>query len=333
MVNIPINIKIQKYMHTMLGNEIALKPSNTRQHLPLLLRTQFLLFEAKILNQDITFAIDGSAKELSPTIISKRLEQIQAKSKNPVVYVREQVTAYNRKRLIEHKVPFIVPGSQMYLPMLGLDLREHLEKLRTKPQWLSPSAQAVLIHILLHPALQTVFTLKEISQALGMTTMTSSRSFDELESLGLAQKAIHNKKRQIIVGSQKEDLWQKALPYLRSPVKKKIFARVETKQSSGLVAGLSALAHYSNLDDPPHVIIALSLDDWRKLKTLNHIVEQPYVDTDSKEIEIWRYHPTLFGKDGVVDRLSLFLSLKDFEDERVEMSLKQMMEEVSWSRD
>jgi len=52
------------------------------------------------------------------------MDVIQTKQKDDVVYVRTRMTAFNRKRLIEQKVPFIVPGNQMYLPTLAIDLRE-----------------------------------------------------------------------------------------------------------------------------------------------------------------------------------------------------------------
>ncbi|MFA7176805.1 MAG: hypothetical protein WC114_06125, partial [Smithellaceae bacterium] len=53
-------------------------------------------------------------------------------------------------------------------------------------------------------------------------------------------------------------------------------------------------------------------------------------DVQDYEIEVWSYEPALFAMDGVVDRLSLFLSLRDEEDERVEAALEQMMREMQW---
>jgi len=43
------------------------------------------------------------------------------------------------------------------------------------------------------------------------------------------------------------------------------------------------------------------------------------------EIEVWSYAPILFAKDKLVDRLSLYLSLKESKDERVEAALEEMM--------
>jgi hypothetical protein len=47
-------------------------------------------------------------------------------------------------------------------------------------------------------------------------------------------------------------------------------------------------------------------------------------------VEAWRYAPQLFAKDGCVDKLSLFLSLRDMADERVQAALNKMLEEMTW---
>jgi len=53
----------------------------------------------------------------------------------------------------------------------------------------------------------------------------------------------------------------------------------------------------------------------------HQVAELALQELDSIEIEIWSYDPALFGQDGTVDRLSLYLSLKDNHDERVESAL------------
>jgi len=52
-----------------------------------------------------------------------------------------------------------------------------------------------------------------------------------------------------------------------------------------------------------------------------HIYDEEY-DT---AIEIWRYDPSLTAENGVVDRLSLFLSLRGSDDVCVEIALDEMM--------
>ena len=47
-------------------------------------------------------------------------------------------------------------------------------------------------------------------------------------------------------------------------------------------------------------------------------------------IEIWSYNPQNLAKNGYCDKISLLLSLKGNEDERVQMELERIKEEVQW---
>jgi hypothetical protein len=47
------------------------------------------------------------------------------------------------------------------------------------------------------------------------------------------------------------------------------------------------------------------------------------------ELEIWSYSPQLFAEENFVDKFSLYLSLRETNDERVEMALQQMMRAIS----
>ena len=39
------------------------------------------------------------------------------------------------------------------------------------------------------------------------------------------------------------------------------------------------------------------------------------------EIQVWKHNPKMLSTEGVVDKLSLYLSLKDNEDERIQIEL------------
>jgi len=97
-----------------------------------------------------------------------------------------------------------------------------------------------------------------------------------------------------------------------------------------LPAGLTALAHFTLLAPPSVPVYAVSLDDWKSMKLINAVVELPAAEPQSYEIEIWNYSPFLFKEEDVVDRFSLYLSLRDNDDERVQSALEKMMEEALW---
>ena len=95
-------------------------------------------------------------------------------------------------------------------------------------------------------------------------------------------------------------------------------------------AGLSALAHYSNLVEPVNPVLALEGNRWKKVKTNDDVMILDIAEPNASELEIWSYSPKMFGENGVVDRFSLFLGMREDNDERVQSALKGMMEQVEW---
>ena len=101
--------------------------------------------------------------------------------------------------------------------MLGIDLREHFKSVRGPVKSLSPAAQAAFLHVLQHPE-KGALSPQEMAGTLGYASMSMSRAFDELESAGLGRGSTAGKRRLMELPGAKGDLWERALPLLRSPV-------------------------------------------------------------------------------------------------------------------
>jgi hypothetical protein len=322
--------QIERYLRETVGIEVRPTQWGGGKRLPAFLRDLYSFYQLQLLDASCLLMLDRSEKEQSPASIRKHRDQVQIKWDGELVYVRERITAYNRKRLIEHKVSFLVPGNQMYLPMLGIDLREHFKKLRYEIREFSPSTQALIIHALLHKTEKSVFTPTEMADCLGYSTMTMSRAFNELNSVNIGETTIEGRDRCLRIVDSAKDVWEKAKRYLRSPVKKRLHIGPLTTELPGPIAGLTALAQYSMLAEPANSTIALSGENWKELKQVHQVIELPSSEPGALEIEVWRYAPGLFSKGNVVDRLSLYLSLKESRDERIEASLEEMMKGLGW---
>lgn len=321
--------QLEHYLHENLSVTVALMPWADSSRLPFFLQDRYCFFEASLLGSAYLFMVDKAEAEESPAAIRKHLDQVKAKWHEAVVYVRERVTAYNRKRLIEQKVPFVVPGNQMYLPMLGIDLREHFRKLRPDKRRFSPSTQAVLICALLRDT--ECLGPTELAGKLGYSIMTTSRALDDLEAAELAESSSVGRGRRLLLKGPKPEVWKKAQEFLRTPVASHHPIRMAHRQElPGPLAGLSALAHYSMLAEPQGVVIALGREGWRALVQQKAITEASMEEPDGLIVEVWSYAPSLFASAKVVDRLSLYLSLRETKDERVETALNQMMENIQW---
>ena len=81
----------------------------------------------------------------TPANIAKHFALVRYAVDSLVVFVAPSLSAYNRSRLIKRGVPFVVPGRQLYIPDLAMDLREQFHTYKEpRPNALSPAAQAVL---------------------------------------------------------------------------------------------------------------------------------------------------------------------------------------------
>ena len=321
--------ELERYLHDALGVSVKTTPWSGVGQLSPVLRERYRFAKAELLGLRALLVIDANPEEQSPATVRKHLDMLQSKQPAELIYVRAQVTAYNRKRLIEQKVPFIVPGNQMYLPMLAIDLREHFRRIREDAPTFSPSTQVVVLRAMLRDAGQVLIP-SEMAPLLGYSAMTMTRAFDELETAKLAEVTVRGRERCLRFHGNRREIWEKAQSFLRSPVNKRLFIH-RTKEAEGAIrSGLTALAHYSMLAPSAYTTYALSREDWKSLRQQHKIIEVPVQDPDASEIEVWWYPPALFAEHGMVDCLSLYLSLKSDRDERTETALEEMMEKFEW---
>ncbi len=320
---------LQIYLDHAAGLSVTPKPWCGARGLPPFLEDRYDFYEVQLRDMPCLLMVHRQGRDEPPAAVRKHVDQVHQRWDGPVVYVRREVTAYNRKRLIEQRVPFIVPGNQMYLPPAGIDLREHFRKLRIERPHLRPSSQAALIHMLLHAAVD--FALSELASTLLYSAMTVSRALDELETAELVETYPQGRERLVRLPDAKHEVWQRAQPFLRNPVQRRRWAQVVGPRGwSGPRAGLTALAQYSNLAEPQHVVFALGSEEWRPNQQRHALREVEAAESGAIQLEIWSYSPTPFAANGLVDRLSLYLSLRETPDERVQAAINQMMGEMPW---
>ncbi len=321
--------KLTDYLHETLGATVALSAWPGSSNLPPFLSDRYRFLKASLCQLLVLFMIDESPSEEPPAVIRKHLAQLRGKWEHAVVYVRARMTAYNRKRLVQQRVPFVVPGNQMYLPELGIDLREHFRKQVSDFPHFRPATQALFIHALLQ-APRDAFVAADLAPVLGYTSMTLSRAFDEIESAGLAESRMEGRERALHFMAPRRELWKRAQTKLRSPVKARHFLE---KLPGGLhypQAGLSALSRYSMLAEPKNPVLALSREEWAAVQQKGRVIVIPVAEPEALEVEVWGYVPRPYRLPDAVDPLSLYLSLKSSKDERVEQALDHLLGELPW---
>lgn len=319
--------EFQEYVETLLGLQVHTRPWEMRPKLPLFLREGFDFHKATIMGTDLLLAVSTTAAEHSPAIVQKQLARVREVWNHDIVYVRAAITRQNRQRLIGQRVPFVVPGNQMYLPMLGIDLREHFRTVGEKKRVVSPVTQALLLAVL-YARDKEPATPSGMAKILKYTPMSMGRAFGELERLGIGEHVVKGKNRELRCVKEGAHLWDAVLPFLRTPVRKRVFVDASITRLRSVQAGATALAHYSSIAEPDVPVYALAKDKWKALR--HKIREAPEPESGSEEIELWDYDPELFEENQMADRLSVFLSLKESTDERVQAALEEMMRGMKW---
>lgn len=317
------------YLSDTLGITVtSSKPANVGS-LPFFLKDSYDVFQVSLLNEDFIVLALKNDIEITPATIHKHIDIVSQQLRMKAVFLHSSISSFNRKRLIEYKAPFVIPGNQMYLPDLGIDLREYFIKKRSKTATLGPSTQTVILYALTKTMTEPV-TPTQLAKELGYSRMAMTRSIDEIESTELAKVSIVGRKRLVHFDKNRRELWGKALPHLKTPVRENVWLKTLIDELSVCEAGLTALACYSMLAPPKREAYAASAKDWKDIKHKYPHDIISYPDEAGCDLEVWTYSPGLFAKGKIVDPFSLYLSLRDIKDERVESAMEEMMEGVEW---
>lgn len=247
--------------------------------------------------------------------ISERIESIKH---IPAVFYFDNLLTYERDRLVEQGVYFIVADKFAFVPTLIIN------RLSTKSEikeLFYPSTQYILFYHLQIESLDGL-SLKELEDKVPYKYKTIAKSIKQLEALGLVSLEGSRNKKLVFELSGKE-LWDKASTNLIDPIKS--IEYTSDVFPEGDIGGISALSHYSMLapeDVPTRVLTA----EW--VREHKYSIPELHSFEDTQRIEIWKYPPS--GTSGYVDKLSLFLTLKDDNDPRVEKEIAIMMNKIKW---
>lgn len=249
--------------------------------------------------------------------------QVSAQAGLPVAVVA-QMDARQRKALISQGVPFVVPGRQAFLPMLGFAANSRKES-PALAATLAPGTQAVLVALMANPALRTC---AEVMETTDMPSSSVSRALDDLARRGIMEKSKEG--REVIVGRSggRNSLVKRAMGCPRNPVARTIYARKDAQTNLLPLAGESALSVRSMLAPPKREQRAVSKKALG-CYAFEEIALGELGDEDTCEIQVWSYDPLVAGGDAI-DDVSLALSLVEGGDERVIGQLNALFGEELW---
>ena len=314
------------YLSEVTGLDVTVTPMSGN-NLPYFLSRQYALYHLTIGGTTFTAAFLQEEADFKPAQFIKHMRQVASVEVDGLCVVAHILPTYVRKRLIEKGISFIIPGVQMYLPALGMELRSRSG--RKKPlsvERFSPATQVVLIHWLLGRIDGSVTPL-ELSKQLYYSAMTMSRAVDELEASKVARVKRVGRERFVTFLDDRQAIWQEMFPKMRNPISHTVrISKHELPEKNVLPAGMTALSSRTMLNESAYPEYAISRDGWKAMeKTGVDII--PIEESGTCLLQVWCYDPKILEADDCVDPFSLFLSLQGTNDERIEMALEKMMEQ------
>lgn len=321
--------ELRNYLEKVFGDDIAIT-ARKEMPLPFYLMDNFDFCEVKVFGQRFLAMIDKTLEDneagTTPAVLAKQIKLVADKSDLPVVYVAEAIPAYSRDRLIKQGVQFISPHNQMFIPSLGLDLREYFRKAPNRKngtgKHLKPAAQAVLLYMLTKLRDGKSY-ITDIAHKLPYTKMTISRVMEELEDADLVETETIGRLKMVALKGKPREVWERALPKMQTPVRHTYRIRHRNDECQYTLAGETALAYRTELNEPRSITIAVANEDIKHLGF-------EFVPDGEVHVEAWRYDPKLFSEQGMAHPLTLYLRFRGDHDERIQIALEKLIEVYPW---
>lgn len=287
----------------------------------------YKFYDGEFHGMPLLFA-EPKGKVATPRCLSVTANNLTSLLQLPIVFLLPACPAYERQRLIDKDVYFVVSEKYVHLPMLLANERVRKTK---QAKALTPVAQYLLLYHLQIGSIEGM-AARDIEDKIPYSYASITLGLTCLEDLGLCKKVTEASKRKVIHFDMKGmNLWEQAQPFFVNPVEERIYCDGLLSDDSFPECGINALAHYTRLNPDPERTIMMSVKQLRNFKSSEALVRPNEFDGNII-IEAWKYPPvTATGvKAEWVDKLSLAISLREDEDPRVEGEVERLIYETEW---
>jgi hypothetical protein len=330
---------LTRYLTSSLGTEVRGEAWTEERRLSLMMRQAYRPWVADLYGHPCLFLLAAGALD-APRIVAKHLAVVRNAWQGNIAVVAATMTPHLRRALLSERIPFVVPGSQLHLPFLGLLLTERFKAPKSEVKVLRPATQAVLLWWI-HHGFAVADTARALTQHLGYTAMSLSRAYDELEQLAAAIPALRvervGRERKAGWTGNAQALWTAVQPHLRNPVRRRRMISC-ADPPPGLLAGLSGLARWSDLVDPDVRVLAIDHDTWMEFSRAHRHGPGLPGEPDAIQVEVWCHACDLHwnrqeARPVTADPLAIALTFSgtpEAQDDRVEAALHRLVAEHAW---
>lgn len=322
-------MNVQKIISIFQSFYINVSVEKIALTLPISFEKRFQYVQMKFYKESFLLIKEKRRGSLDSFVTQARI--MGEKASMDVILVFSKLSDIEKKQLLQARVPFADFKGNLFFPPLGLVLNANDDVVASKE--LTPSEQLTWIAFLLTKGQKEV-DVDMLSQVTGLPNSTIYRCLRTFKTLDWLNKP----NKLYTYTASKKELFLKSESYLFNPIKKRLLLPdvdlKNIKSASRLLYGgtyaLSYLTFLAESDENSSYVISQRQFNKLSLPFSQHVLE-------GKVLEIWRYRPFVsefwngFKENQdrqFVDPISLYLTLKDDDDPRVEEEIEALKNNI-----
>lgn len=314
-----------EYLSKIFGDRVISSEYRLPRTAPFYLVNGYLTEKAALNNSEciIIKPIDMDARL---PVLKKHYGRICEISGLPCALYLEKLTAGQRENLISENIPF-VSAMQVYLPFWGAVFTARLQTPKKITKSMTPTTQLVFLYAFYRLSAGQKISASVVSEGLNLPKSTAAKAVQDLCSYGLFNFSAVGTNKWISFNGKQAEVLNRAMPLMRNPVGKEVWLKSAPDNIPYMLGGIRALSKISMLaSNERDGAIVFSRESAKQLPKDLFVSKRDFDDFGGIAAEVWAYKPSLISDGETVDDLSLFISLKAFEDERVQKELDSIRE-------
>lgn len=231
-----------------------------------------------------------------------------------------------RNAMVKNGVSFVDLPGNVFLPFMGMILLDVYKKQLIKADKMMPATQMVFLELLYMNDEESMLKC-EVANKLNLTKTSITRATAQLEKMGLIRQIKSGTEISIMRNYSRKEYYENAKAYLINPVQKELTIMRNEATFESFASGETALSHESELN-PPRIEECAIYKGEEVVDQLEIVDARSEDPDDCLKVQLWKYNPSYFAREGCVDPVSLACTFKSNEDERIEMCIEKLMEEL-----
>lgn len=316
---------MKEFLEKALQQNVVISQDNEiYKKLPLAYRGRYDIY--KVETNGVLWLAIHPKEEIGLVMLRKDRARVEKVSELNCALFLERASFYIKEKLMEEGIPFVIEGKQVFLPFIGYLLNGANERNLAPVHLISFLTQKMLLTAIYEK--WNDIKVSDAAEKLNISRKSASRCFDELEYLNIDVLGMKGKSRVIRIDGDRKRIWEQVIGKLRNPVIRRFSLCEDVKLHK--TAGISALSEYSLLSDndyPTYAVTKKEITD-SGVKLVRQVGKSEEIGCVVLELGYF----IDFMEKGVQDPLSVTLSLteEEREEERVDISVKEMLEEYVW---